>query len=864
MDAYEKAPTSSIEEDGEVEIREFTWGSYQVHWEKFLEMFWDEDKGHFEGNTILTRLNQRKSLTAKDLPKASDEVRQMALAVHYKGLGVKAYPTGTTARTKETSFTQPKKHIGYADSLLYIGNDDEIEDRFSERKQQYEELKGADPEDLPKDKMGRYTTLEGILFKVVNNWKSWKKDITEDRAFRNRVDRIASEDATLLRQTPGDMIFVAVDGNDRLIAFLIPNAVQDAFQHASWVKSRMEVDTKHFYTHIKQPHLDDDDKRHISEPSTPSRKYDHVGSDHHGIWHAPGHGPTVAGMVETSDSLGAGAIARQALFHYLEGTGGTMTKLLDFWFGVWDPDLREEYRQVYREAPKYARLPPTNEDPPELYTLRVNVINRDTDYHKDDKDWVGGLTGLIELGKFKGKPASPFNNRIYSHNTGGMMCLNELGLRLDGYQSGAMLLFRGAEIYHYVSPWNVTEGYRYAFDHTSHQSVRTSVLDKKPYPPYKQPRFSKDEGGDSGDSDVGNEEDYTLPEPDTGAKSKDTKATGKGKAAKGKSKGAESKRRNEGDPADPKATKGAQGKGRESKAATTKHEEKADSTVSKPTRATRSKNKTAAGTADEIKAELERLEREAVARHKKTKSSNAGNEETPNSPKSTESAKGKGAKSNSNDKGATNDADETESSPTTSAVKAESATGSDQSEIEEDGHSKRRAGASRWLESTRQDLKHKRVESTGDDNSEPSTKRRKPNSQIGDEIEGTAASSSSTEHASLKNSSEESDRESGNNEFETSTKPTGDIDEDKEEIAASSSQPSSSSRRSTRVSKMSSEKSDRESGNDESEPSAKPTGDIGEDKEGIAASSSQQSSSSRRSTRNSKTFSDRSIESVEE
>ncbi len=33
------------------------------------------------------------------------------------------------------------------------------------------------------------------------------------------------------------------------------------------------------------------------------------------------------------------------------------------------------------------------------------------------------------------------------------MCLPQLGLSLDGYQSGAILLSRGAELKHYVAPW---------------------------------------------------------------------------------------------------------------------------------------------------------------------------------------------------------------------------------------------------------------------------------------------------------------------------------------------------------------------------------------------------------------------------
>ena len=56
------------------------------------------------------------------------------------------------------------------------------------------------------------------------------------------------------------------------------------------------------------------------------------------------------------------------------------------------------------------------------------------------------------------------------------MCFNQLRLRLDGYRNGSILLFKGSHINHYLSPW--TGECRYAFDHTTHESVRITV-DKK-------------------------------------------------------------------------------------------------------------------------------------------------------------------------------------------------------------------------------------------------------------------------------------------------------------------------------------------------------------------------------------------------
>ena len=220
----------------------------------------------------------------------------------------------------------------------------------------------------------------------------------------NKMDSAAAEDKWLLRQTPRDIMLFSIDKRDKLSAFLIPSAIQDAFRHEDWVKDRMETDTRHFYTHIKKAKNEgsQNNQRHKSESSTADEN-DTRGTDHYGHWHATGqtHGP----MVETADSHGTSATVRQVLLHYLENTGGTMTKILDFWFGVWEPELRQEYRDVYEKSPKFARPPPTNADRPEIYTMRVNIVNRKTDVHKDASDWKGGLTGLIQIGDFTGKEA---------------------------------------------------------------------------------------------------------------------------------------------------------------------------------------------------------------------------------------------------------------------------------------------------------------------------------------------------------------------------------------------------------------------------------------------------------------------------
>lgn len=76
------------------------------------------------------------------------------------------------------------------------------------------------------------------------------------------------------------------------------------------------------------------------------------------------------------------------------------------------------------------------------------------------------------------------------------MCINKLGIALDGYGDGAVVLFRGTEMKHYISQW--TGSYRYAFDHTTHQLVEDAVREHDRtgrWGPSKDSRRSKDRKG---------------------------------------------------------------------------------------------------------------------------------------------------------------------------------------------------------------------------------------------------------------------------------------------------------------------------------------------------------------------------------
>ena len=79
------------------------------------------------------------------------------------------------------------------------------------------------------------------------------------------------------------------------------------------------------------------------------------------------------------------------------------------------------------------------------------------------------------------------------------MCINKLGIALDGYGDGAVLLFRGTEMKHYISQWS--GNYRYAFDHTTHRSVENAVREHEEtgrWAPEKDPATSQATQGSKG------------------------------------------------------------------------------------------------------------------------------------------------------------------------------------------------------------------------------------------------------------------------------------------------------------------------------------------------------------------------------
>lgn len=278
-----------------------------------------------------------------------------------------------------------------------------------------------------------------------------------DFAHDSERDQYLATRSGLLRDIPQDYVYIAGDKNDEVIVYLDPIGISYAFGNR--VKRRLEEETIEFFAMKRPTPPLKKDTRHQSHQAHLERNGfspDQCGVDHIGILHRTGNEHNTS--TRTGEWHDLSGLKQQLYDYYLRNTVGIITKLLDFELGFLAPTMRQQHRDVYEGSGEFLRFPPTNPTTlPETYTYRAIVVNMQTDGHKDKTDWDRGLTGICQLGQFKGSA----------------MVLRDLGVVLHGYQSGATLHFRGNILYHYTTTW--TGKCRYAFDHTTKQSIRAQV-----------------------------------------------------------------------------------------------------------------------------------------------------------------------------------------------------------------------------------------------------------------------------------------------------------------------------------------------------------------------------------------------------
>ncbi|KAL8899636.1 MAG: hypothetical protein Q9207_006096, partial [Kuettlingeria erythrocarpa] len=344
-------------------------------------------------------------------------------------------------------------------------------------------------------------SLSSVLTELVKKkWSGWLHRFEDaNLVYLGKLNDHLVDNSGLLRVIPESSIYIALDENYKILVYLDPSAVHRTFGDET--KRRMERDTKDLYD-LKPP-TRAKNARTTSQVDNEKRngfKTDECGVDHLGHWHEPGHATWA--MFETSETDSVPSYYRQLMLYYLESTGGTLTRLLDYQFGILDPELRAAYRAVYRESPKFAKLPPTNGPRhEETYCLRAYLINMHTDQHKDEGDWKGGLTGIVQLGDFKGIALVPQQSlyRWFNSGLGKGMVFKELGIILPGYQSGAAMQFRGTILKHFIGKWEGSS--RYAFDHTTHETVRKAAESLKKKTENGESKIDYDPDAENDDND---------------------------------------------------------------------------------------------------------------------------------------------------------------------------------------------------------------------------------------------------------------------------------------------------------------------------------------------------------------------------
>lgn len=407
---------SEIIEDGAIQMWQFETEYGPVVYEKLLHIS-ITDKEPFKKTKFLADFQKLCAPWYNMNPSPCVEALQLQLAKVYL-----AMPKGY--RDNKGHHKEPKTHIQASYDTLWAMSGGES-DWNRVKDEHVALLQDEDPERQP---------LRKILQEVLEKWSRWKR-FAEDYLHNNQRNSFTSTNEGYYRKPPKDALYILVDKNHKLVILLDPNGITNAY--GPDVKAKMEEDTDNYFA-IKKPASTEGNQRWRGDKEhfelNPHLTKAECGTDYYGSWHPAGHpnGP----MYITPDARNLQGIEKEVMMEYMKGAHGQMNKLVDFWFGVFDPELQQEYRNVYKVIPETARLPPTCAEEEETFSLRAILRNRQTYEHVDMQDWNGGLVGLLQLGFFYG----------------GALVFNQLRLQLDGYRSGAVVLFRGNLLKHFVQP----------------------------------------------------------------------------------------------------------------------------------------------------------------------------------------------------------------------------------------------------------------------------------------------------------------------------------------------------------------------------------------------------------------------------
>ncbi|RYP72174.1 hypothetical protein DL770_008004 [Monosporascus sp. CRB-9-2] len=303
--------------------------------------------------------------------------------------------------------------------------------------------------------------LQKVMDEVEADDDTWSRDFF----YQHLRDRASAADPDIYTRVDEDVV-VILDRNGEVVLVSFSRLFQRLFGDAMMQKVDLALRKWTTIAALPQP----DSARHMvdelirqkhpelnMELATTLQELEERASCvvHYGTWGMKGHGSRdVFLTADTKLEMAASARMRgdysRKIFPQLKrGAFGISSEVARFVFSSVAPREYDECIEAFRGLAREDRM---GVSAPNWATLCVLGINSFTERHVDKNDIKYGFASLIPLGDYKG----------------GDLCFPQLGIKLD-YQPGACVVFRGAELQHFVDDWT---GYRIFLLFTNHQVVR--------------------------------------------------------------------------------------------------------------------------------------------------------------------------------------------------------------------------------------------------------------------------------------------------------------------------------------------------------------------------------------------------------
>ncbi|RYP91982.1 hypothetical protein DL770_001903 [Monosporascus sp. CRB-9-2] len=294
---------------------------------------------------------------------------------------------------------------------------------------------------------------------------------SQDCYYRHYRDWAAAKDPNIYQRVDKDILLV-LDRNGDTILAAVSKLFQITFGQETAAKVTEAVNKWSAIPPLPQP----DTSRHMVDElirqTHPELNMELARSPeelekrsmcvvHYGTWAQRGHHAQPEDVYLTHDTrLFRGTSFKERpdygseLFpDFKKGALGITSDVARFLLAVIEPKYYQECIEYFQALPKPKRMAVSS---PNWATLIVLGIRSFTERHKDTADVKFGLATIVALGEY---------------SAGGDLCFPQAGLAL-AYQPGCCVMFRGAEMEHFVSEWT---GNRIFMAFTNHQAVRNWI-----------------------------------------------------------------------------------------------------------------------------------------------------------------------------------------------------------------------------------------------------------------------------------------------------------------------------------------------------------------------------------------------------